>query len=95
MGDAYRLKGDAQKAMEYFNCALSVQLKMLHSDHPAIALTYVNIGNLYFSGKNYSESLKNYVSALDILSKHKAPDMDLIEKIRGKISIAKKNGGVI
>ncbi len=60
IGVAYFKQNDLQKALTYFNKALSKEY------NPENALAYKNLGNLYYEQRNYQKALMYYLNALEI-----------------------------
>lgn len=56
--------------MQFYKSALDIQKSMLHSNHPALATTYNNIGSLCFKNKDTENALLNYNNALLIAEKN-------------------------
>ena len=53
MGTLHHDLGDHQQAKEYYERALSIQLKKLGADHVDVARTYYNMGNLHHDLGDY------------------------------------------
>ena len=62
LGAAYDSKGDYDEAIEYFQKALKINLKMLGPEHPDVAVIYNNLG-LAYTGKG------EYIKAIEYLQK--------------------------
>ena len=64
--EQYYQQGKYAKALEYFNKALAICLKVLGENHPDTATCYNNIGLVYDSQGNYAQALEFYNKALAI-----------------------------
>ena len=49
------------------NSALSIEEKVLGLEHPDVAMSYCNIGDVYYCKGNYDMALDYYKKALSIL----------------------------
>jgi len=47
IGSAYEIKGDYQKAIEFYQKALKLKIKELGEDHADVATTFNNLGLVY------------------------------------------------
>lgn len=56
-GDAYRVKGDKDKAMDDYNKAISI--------NPKFGNAYYYRGNLYFQSQDYKKAIRDYTKAID------------------------------
>ncbi len=66
LGLAYRSNGDYDRAIEYYQKALKIDLKQLGPDHPDVAIGYNNIGLVYKRKGDYDRAIKYYKKALKI-----------------------------
>jgi len=69
LGAAYDSKGDYDEAIEYFQKALKINLKMLGPEHPDVAVMYSNLGMTYYDKGNYDKAIEYFQKALDIARK--------------------------
>ena len=53
MGKVHKLKGDYDKALEYYNKSLAIRLNALGEKHPDVADSYNNIGMVYHAKGDY------------------------------------------
>ena len=74
MGVLHLNLGDHQKAKEYYEHALSIQLKKLGPDHVDVALTYHNMGTLHNDLGDHQQAKEYYERALSIRLKKLEPD---------------------
>jgi len=74
LGLAYRSNGDYDRAIEYYQKALKIDLKQLGPGHPDVAIRYNNIGLAYKRKGNYNKALEYYQKALKIDLKQLGPD---------------------
>lgn len=74
IGIAYYSKGDYDKALEYYEKALKIDLKIYGTEeHLDIATYYGNIGGVYYSKGDYKKALKYYKKALKIYGTEEHP----------------------
>jgi tetratricopeptide (TPR) repeat protein len=67
MATIYQQKGQPETALEFYEKALKIEMNILPSNHPSIAITFDNIGQLYFEMKDYSKALENFLKAFPIM----------------------------
>lgn len=51
--------------MEYYEKSLKIDLSLYREDHPQVATQYYNIGQVYYSQKNYDKALEYNEKALE------------------------------
>ena len=66
--------GENEKALEYYNKSLGIQIKVHRLDHPDTASTYTNIGMIYDEMGEHEMALRFYNKTLDITIKVHGPD---------------------
>ena len=66
IGLVYDKMGDYEKALENYNLALGIRIKILGEEHPVTAGSYSNIGTVYYEMGDYEKALENYNIALVI-----------------------------
>ena len=69
MASVYQFIGKLDKALELSKSALTVMEKVLGREHPHVAVTYRNIGALYWQQGQYSETLDMFKKCLKIEEK--------------------------
>ena len=74
MGTLHHDLGDHQQAKEYYERALSIQLKRLGPDHVDVAPTYRNMGTLHYALGDHQQAKEYYERALSIQLKKLGPD---------------------
>ena len=62
----YYQQGNYAQALEFYNKALAIRLKVLGENHPDTATSYNNIGIVYDSQGNYAKALEYHNKALEI-----------------------------
>ncbi len=66
MGSNFQEMGDHQKAMEYFDKSLNLVLKHSGYEYADLANQYKKLAFIYFSKKEYNQSLRLYQKALTL-----------------------------
>ena len=66
IGRAYRLKGEYKKAIECYEKALEIRLKITGENHPDTATIYNNIGEAYYYKGEYDRAIEFYKKAVKI-----------------------------
>ena len=74
MGILHKHLGEHQQAKEYYERALSIQLKKLGLDHVDVARTYHNMGSLHHDLGEHQQAKKYYERALSIQLNKLGPD---------------------
>lgn len=69
LGSVYQLKGEYEKAEEFYKRGLELRKKFLVTDHPDIAQSLSNIAALYAEQGNYQQAELGYQQAVKILEK--------------------------
>ena len=69
LGLAYESKGDYDKAIEYFQKSLKINLKKLGLEHQDVARDYNNLGVAYQSKGDYDEAIEYFYKSLKIYLK--------------------------
>jgi tetratricopeptide (TPR) repeat protein len=67
MATTFVQKGQLKTALEFYDKTSKIELNILPSNHPSIAMTFNNIGQLYFEMKDYSKALENFLKAFPIM----------------------------
>jgi tetratricopeptide (TPR) repeat protein len=62
-------QGKHTEALSYYEKSLEIRRKTLPANHPHLATSYNNIGNVYYNMGEYSKALSYYEKALEILQK--------------------------
>ncbi|MEM7375660.1 MAG: tetratricopeptide repeat protein, partial [Bacteroidota bacterium] len=66
LGSAYKSKGEYDRAITYYQLALSIDTTALRKNHPKVAINYNNLGSAYDSKGDYDRAITYYQSALAI-----------------------------
>ncbi len=69
IGRVYDNLGNYEKALEFYNKSLDINLKTIGEIHSETATTYNNIGRVYYALGNYEKALEFYNKSLDITLK--------------------------
>ena len=75
-------------AIEYFEKTLSIEEKVLGTNHPSVAKTYINIANSYEQQRDYPAALQLYQEALHIVLKVMGENNHLAASCYGHIGSA-------
>ena len=62
----YKTMGDYEKAVEYYNNSLSINLKTLGKNHPNVAVAHNNLGVLYRAKGDNEKALEHHTKSLSI-----------------------------
>ncbi|MFR5150014.1 MAG: tetratricopeptide repeat protein [Ruminococcus sp.] len=76
MGEAYHQKHDEESALKYLMLALEIKEKQIGCMNSNIAITYNNLGSVYWKLKQYDNAIKYTKKSLNIykkIYKRKAP----------------------
>ena len=66
IGFALDRKGEYDKAIEYYEKCLNIELKTLGEKHPSIATTYSNIGFAFENKGDYTNAIKFYHQSKEV-----------------------------
>ncbi|MCQ2317771.1 MAG: tetratricopeptide repeat protein, partial [Bacteroidales bacterium] len=65
----YRYLADYERALKYYQTALTNALSYYGEEHPDVATNYNNIGEIYSSQGDYSRALEYHTKSFEILKK--------------------------
>ena len=82
--------GEYPKALSSFEKALAIQQQSLPPNHPSLAASYGNIGNLHYRMGEYSKALPIYKRALEIAQQSLPPDHPRLQSHRNDVDRVKK-----
>ncbi len=82
--------GEYSKALSYYEKDLEIKQKTLPENHPDLALSYNNTGNVYYDMGEYSKALSYYERALDICQRSLPPDHPHLKGVKKSIEIVKE-----
>ena len=66
IGSVCHNKGEYDKALEWYQKCLDIELKTLGAEHPDVASSYNNIGSVWENKGEYDKALEWYQKSLDI-----------------------------
>eukprot|EP01016_Furgasonia_blochmanni_P020026 TRINITY_DN22314_c0_g1_i1.p2 TRINITY_DN22314_c0_g1~~TRINITY_DN22314_c0_g1_i1.p2 ORF type:complete len:166 (-),score=7.74 TRINITY_DN22314_c0_g1_i1:165-599(-) len=66
LGNAYGNAGESEKALEFLNKGLEIDIKIRGSEHPSIAISYTNIGLEYQKIAKHKEADECFEKAFKI-----------------------------
>ena len=90
---AYFENGKYDEAINYHEKCLQIQLKTLGKNHPKIADSYNNIGNVYLEKEELDEAINNFEKCLQIRLNTLENDHPKIEDCFTSIGIAYRKKG--
>ncbi|CAF0715213.1 unnamed protein product [Adineta steineri] len=93
LGSIKRNQGEYQEALTYYEKSLDIDQKILHSNHPDLASSYVGIGIVYDSMGNYQRALFYYEKALEIQQQTLPPNHPDLASSYGSIGLVHCNMG--
>ena len=68
-GGVYDKKGDLENALVQYQKALEIRTRVFGSDHPDVAASYNNIGEVCRKQGKYEEALEVYTKSLDMMTR--------------------------
>jgi tetratricopeptide (TPR) repeat protein len=74
LGSAKYHQGKYQEAIKLYEEALAIRKRTLPSDHPDLAMSYNNIGNVYSTMRMYPKALVSHEKALEIRQQSLPPN---------------------
>ncbi|MBM4137823.1 MAG: tetratricopeptide repeat protein [Nitrospira sp.] len=77
LGIVHQLKGDYDKALEFYQKSLEIKEKI--GDIAGAASSMGMIGNIMYIKKDYKTALRNYLISLDIFEKIGSPNADIVK----------------
>jgi NAD-dependent SIR2 family protein deacetylase len=83
IGNFYNHLGKDDKAIEYHEKALEIELEILGENHPDTATSYNNLGSAWHSRGDYDKAIEYYEKALEILKSifpDGHPNIDVVSK---------------
>jgi len=78
------------KALSYHEKDLEICQKTLPANHPDLAISYYNIGEVYDNMGEYLKALSYYERALDIKERSLPPNHPSIKNVRRSIKFVRK-----
>ena len=66
LGDLFEHYGEYNKAVEFYQQCLDIELKTLGNQHPSVAISYSNIGEAWDNKGEYGKALEFYQQCLNI-----------------------------
>lgn len=79
LGNAYNDLGEYLKAFEFLGKSLMKKIELYGPTHYEVAISYANIGNLYFNMRDFD------IRNIEISLTYALKALDIIEKIYGKV----------
>ena len=93
LGVAYGNKGDYDRAIEYYQKALKIDLKKLDPEHPEVAIRYNNLGLAYGNKGDYDRAIEYYQKALKIALKKLGPEHPKVAISYNNLGLAYRSKG--
>jgi len=83
-------KGEYNKAIGYYEKALTINIKFHGEEHPSIAIRYNNIGGAWNSKGQYDKAIKYYEKAFQISKKCLGENHPTTKIIAENLELARK-----
>jgi len=93
LGLAYKSSGDYDRAIEYYQKALKIDLKQRGPDHPDVAIRYNNLGVAFDRKYEHDRAIEYYQKALKINLKRLGPDHPKVAVMYNNIGLSYKHKG--
>ena len=74
IGNVYYSQGQYERALEYYQKGLEINIKVSGQDHPDVATSYQNLAVVYRSQKNHVQTKEMATKAYHIFLKKLGPD---------------------
>ena len=74
MGVVYDSQGHYERALEYYQKSLDIQIKVVGHDHIDLAASYTNVGVVYHKQGNTEQATEMYTKAYRVYLKVLGPD---------------------
>ena len=87
-GSILHTNAQHDKAIEYFNKALAIDVKVFDNEHPNVATSYNNIGSVWRAKGEYDKAIDFYNKALDIFKKFLPLEHPTIKTVRINLKYA-------
>ena len=80
-------QGTYEQALAYYEKALVIRLKALGEDHPSVASTYHDMGNVYYYQGAYEQALAYNEKVLAIIIKARGDDHPSVANIYNNMGL--------
>jgi tetratricopeptide (TPR) repeat protein len=90
LGFALKHVAQHDEALEYYQKALAIRLKQLGPDHPDVANSYNNIGEIHRAKAEYDKALEYYQKSLAIVLKQLGADHPYVATSYNNIGLVHK-----
>jgi tetratricopeptide (TPR) repeat protein len=77
--------GNYPKALSYYEKALEIQKQSLPPNHPDLAMSYNNVGNVYLNMDDYPKALSSYKIPLEIQKQSLPPNHPNLQTYRNNL----------
>ena len=74
LGNLYNRQGQYERALEYYQKALEIDIKVSGQDHPDVAVSYQNLAAVYQRQGNHVQTKEMVTKAYHIFLKVLGPD---------------------
>jgi Tfp pilus assembly protein PilF len=99
IGIVYYRQGQYERALEYYQKVLEINIKVSGQDHPEVATSFINIGAVYAGKGDFENALVQYQKGLEIktrvfgsdhpdVAKTRSPDHPDVAKTRSSVPVA-------
>ena len=90
IGAVHESKGEYDKALEYYQKSLAIDLKTKAADHPDVATSYHNMAFVYKAKKDLAKAKEYWEKAYAICLKKLGPNHPNTKLVKGQLDALKK-----
>ena len=83
-------KGEYDKALEYSEKALAIELKQLGPEHPYVAQSYMNMAFVHKAKKDLAKAKEYWEKAYAIFSEKLGPNHPNTKRVKGQLDALKE-----
>jgi tetratricopeptide (TPR) repeat protein len=95
IGDIWNTKGDYEKALEYFERAMVINLQYYGESHPNVGWSKLRIGAIYQKKKQYKIAFEQFSISFEILLATFGQDSRNVAKIKRRLGFLQVQMGLI
>ena len=90
IGTVHQKKAEYDKALEYFQKSLAIDLKKLGPEHPSVATSYSNMAYAYKAKKDLAKAKEYWEKAYAVFLKKLGPNHPNTKLVKEKLDALKK-----